>query len=395
MNRLHAAAPPPLLLIVCGPAGTGPIVLRTCVRASQCDAGKSTFDREVVRRAAVGANGVQLVVNCAPTGIAACNLPGGGTLHSVFAINALTNKLTSAGPSVALAKARLGGARVIVLDEASMADEERLVQIERRLREWGDSNLPFGGYGMVLMGDWFQMRPVGGRVLTSAYYADSSSGGRLFRAFTVHPLVQQMRASNDPVWTAVLDFFTDPVKSMLPVRDSKLLEVVRDFSAADVAADALWHDAAIVTYDNATRHAINRAQAIRFARRHGVPVIAWPLRLDDKSAAAFEAAAQRHSVTVHEVREPYEAELTFYFVVGAPAYLTANICVDKGLVNSARVVLHSLTLNPSTSVDDEWARVHRARAGEVVTLTAPPLAVNVEVRTHTRARAHSFTRCGA
>jgi hypothetical protein len=236
----------------------------------------------------------------------------------------------------------------------------------------------FGGLGVILMGDPFQIRPTGGTPLTSAYFDDASPGGRLFRQFSVTSFVQQMRAAGDPAWTAVLDYFSHPEKSMTPVAASKLLDEVPVLSAADVAGDEKWQSPIIITHDNAARHAINKAQAIRMATRLGVPVIAWRLRLDSKSAAAFELAAKRHACTVDKVREPYEDELTFYFVKDAPAYLNANINVDKGLVNSASVRLHSLTLNPS-SRDGDWARVAAAAPGEVVLLSEAPLSVNVEV----------------
>ena len=231
------------------------------------------------------------------------------------------------------------------------------------------------------MGDFFQMPPVGGRMLTDAGLDKlSPAASALFKSFVVCQLTQQMRASGDVQWIGVLDAFTDPVKSMTPVLQSNVLGIVREFSVADVASDDKWRDAIVVTYDNATRHAINKAQAVRYARRNGLPVIAWPQRLDDKSSAAFDAAAQRHACSVGDVRAPYDAELTFYFVAGAPAFLTANISVEKGLVNSARVRLHSLTLNASVGVDAAWQRIARAHAGQIVHLDEPPLALNVEVR---------------
>jgi len=119
----HCAAPPQQLLLVCGAAGTG----------------KSTFAHELARRASLG--GVN-IINAAPTGNAASNLPGGKTLHNVFAINPKAgNKLTTEGRSVDQAKARADGARVIVLDEYSMIDPVRLAQIDKRLREWFDPAL--------------------------------------------------------------------------------------------------------------------------------------------------------------------------------------------------------------------------------------------------------------
>ena len=234
---------------------------------------------------------------------------------------------------------------------------------------------------MLLMGDFFQIPPVGGRTLIDAGIKTSApAASALFESFTVAQLTQQMRASGDLRWQGVLNAFTDPVLSMTPVQQSNILGIVREFSPADVAATDAWRDATVVTYDNATRHAVNAAQVRRFARRAGVPVITWDQRLDDTSAAAFAAAAQRHSCSVDDVRAPYAAELKFHFAVGAPAFLSANINVQKRLVNSGRVRLHSLTLNPSAGVDAAWRRIAAARAGEVVHLDEPPLAINVEVR---------------
>jgi hypothetical protein len=82
------------------------------------------------------------IINAAPTGNAASNLPGGKTLHNVFAINPRAgNTLTAQGRSVDQAKARAEDARVVVLDEYSMIDPIRLAQIDTRLREWFDPNL--------------------------------------------------------------------------------------------------------------------------------------------------------------------------------------------------------------------------------------------------------------
>ena len=318
------------------------------MRAHDVEVGKSTFAREVVRRAAVGAAaGEQRVVCCAATGIAATNLPNGNTLHCTFAVK-LTGSLTATGPSVELAKARLTNARLVIVDEMSMLDAVRIVQVDTRLRAWKDAALvrmrslcmlvclcvhaymmqAFGGVGMVLMGDFFQMPPVGGRTLIDAGLKTSSpAASALFESFIVVQLTQQMRASGDLRWQGVLNAFTDPVMSMTPVRQSNILGIVREFSAADVAANEAWRDAIVVTYDNATRHAINAAQVRRFARRNGVPVITWNQRLDDTSASAFAAAAQRHACSVDDVRAPYAAERKFHFAQGAPAFLTANINV--------------------------------------------------------------------
>lgn len=50
----------------------------------------------------------------------------------------------------------------IILDEVSMVSSSMLTFISRRLSEISDNNLPFGGYNVITVGDFFQLRPVKG-----------------------------------------------------------------------------------------------------------------------------------------------------------------------------------------------------------------------------------------
>ena len=112
-------------------------------------------------------------------------------------------------------------------------------------------------------------------------------------------------------------------------------------------------------------------------QRNSLPVISWQQRLDDKTQAAFAETAKARGQDINQIREPLSAELNFYFVPGAPAYLTRPINQSMGIVNSTFVRLHSLTL--AAGNDDEWQRIYEAGAGEIVMLREPPLSVNVEV----------------
>jgi hypothetical protein len=72
--------------------------------------------------------------------------------------------------------------------------------------------------------------------------------------------------------------------------------------------------------------------ACRFARRHGQPVVCWQLPLMEKYDGKLSAS--KLSLLYDRVQD-----LTAFFVVGAPATLTANIRPEKLLSNGARCLL--------------------------------------------------------
>ena len=122
--------PPELLLLVTGAAGSG----------------KSSALRKIMQRAAVSAAGEERILCAAPTGLAACNLPGGVTLHKLLALSVQPSDLLQSGPTVEFAERRLRSAWLVVIDEASQLDVVRLQQLDQRMRQWGDATRVRGVY---------------------------------------------------------------------------------------------------------------------------------------------------------------------------------------------------------------------------------------------------------
>lgn len=144
--------PEPILLLVHGGPGTGKSYLTTCLYKKGKDMGYH--------------------VGCmAPTGIAGGNLPEGRTIHNLWGFSIadlkkdkfledlcadLLNALHSRIKSEKLI--------IIVIDEISYISPEILAQIDNRLRQlMGKPEVPFGGISVILMGDFFQLPPVGTR----------------------------------------------------------------------------------------------------------------------------------------------------------------------------------------------------------------------------------------
>jgi hypothetical protein len=103
------------------------------------------------------------VVVCAPTGTAANNI-NGGTLHSLLKIpvNKFLHYSSVSAYCLKQLRKKFQNVHTIIIDEVSMVSSSMLTFISRRLSEISDNNLPFGGYNVVTVGDYFQLRPVKG-----------------------------------------------------------------------------------------------------------------------------------------------------------------------------------------------------------------------------------------
>ena len=138
--------------------------------------GKSYVIREIKRRLEAAGRRVAL---CATTGVAAIAV-GGSTLHSLLRLpgevtGVTLARLERAAPfAPALEPAR--SMHCLVIDEVSMLSPELMVAADRLLRAARNRpNLPFGGVQVVLVGDFFQLPPVGGRTAAAAESVTASS----------------------------------------------------------------------------------------------------------------------------------------------------------------------------------------------------------------------------
>lgn len=122
-------------------------------------AGKTYVLNEFVRRA--GRNGKRVAVT-ASTGIAATHI-GGSTIHSWSGLG-IRDQLLPHDREWLQANDRLRkryvGTDVLVIDEVSMLHGKRLDMINQACKLLRESNGPFGGLQVILVGDLFQLPPV-------------------------------------------------------------------------------------------------------------------------------------------------------------------------------------------------------------------------------------------
>lgn len=380
----HTAAPKPLRLLIHGGAGVG----------------KSTFARALVMKAVLaareGEEPKQTVVCAAPTGIAATLLINGRTLHSLLGIQPWQGH---GGPSAsvsqrlaplprATAEGRFHNRHILLIDEVSMVGSGFLGAIDRRLRDIKGVDLPFGGMGVVLMGDFFQLQAVGDTSLPKAaltchdtsFTADRmkravtlvNSGGQLFREFRMYRFTQQMRVrQDDPQHTALIESFQRVDKEQSPLNDDFIRHLETKYlTPQEVRLDHSWMDATIIVPSNQQRHFLLPHLVSHFALRHGKPIIRW--RYQIPHASRLE---QEHVEALYRLFP----ELTGYFVQGAPVFMTSNLNPNKGMANGTAATLHSLSWDSVSHVAEMTLKVQNAAPGEIIDLEVLPLSVNVEI----------------
>ena len=127
----------------------------------------------------------------ATTGIAAFHI-GGITLHSALQLPVQShNKTDLSGTSLATLQHKLKDVHYIIVDEVSMLGQRGMEWVDKRLRQaTGKQDTPFGGISLILIGDFAQLPPVGGRAL---YINNMNSHGHtMYRLFTTVVFLTEM-----------------------------------------------------------------------------------------------------------------------------------------------------------------------------------------------------------
>ena len=183
MHHFHKKA---LNVFITGGAGVGKTYLTRCI----CD---------WIRNTVYNIPGRDPIKVCAPTGVAAHNVQG-FTIHSLLSL-AVQHGYESAYEDVSAKtlkklRQRFNGVHTLVIDEISMVSSNMLGQIDKRLATIKDNNLPFGNMNLIVIGDFFQLRPVRGK------FAFCSP---LWQNFQPLFLDENVRQIKDPIYAHLLN----------------------------------------------------------------------------------------------------------------------------------------------------------------------------------------------
>ena len=190
-------------------------------------------------------------------------------------------------------------------------------------------------------------------------HADSpeASALRLLQRASIFQLDVQQRSLHAQHSANILQMASvDPKR---PAITRPLLACYPAIMPNDIALDPLWKFAPIVVVNNVIRRQINDARLKEHAKQEGLPIIFWNNNLSGKNASSLSASEVFHLYKHHPA-------LNSYYVAGTPFFLRDNISTEKGSVNGAQCVAHSLTLDPEEHDErhkrnEEALCLHRAR----------------------------------
>ena len=188
-----------LNIFITGGAGVGKsVVIRTLYQA---------LHRQLCSESGQNPEDIRILL-CAYTGLAAYNI-NGSTLHNAFCIEPnkkLTYKQLSDDKRNTL-QTKYMHLSVLIVDEVSMVGNEMLNFLYLRLQEIKGNKKHFGGVHIFLVGDLFQLRPVGDSWIFSNNACDYSSlAPNLWQThFTMFELTEIMRQKDDTPFAELLN----------------------------------------------------------------------------------------------------------------------------------------------------------------------------------------------
>ena len=358
-QALPAHLPPQLRLLVLGTAGTGK-----------------------THSAKIGINEVRLtfgsydsVLTLAFTGVASANLGSGSrTIDSVFHTNQSAAHDDLAGAYLDQFVNEMESVELLVIDEVSTCGAASLEVINRRMQQvarvlWRnrfrspppDDMGPFGGIGVLLMGDFAQLPPV---LATSVLPGMplTESGGATSRAmalagrqtFTTFEDVLRLRRIHRQKGVDAFKDSTMRLRDAANTLEDYELWKTHELDSLDPEVDCPWEggenlrrEALVMVPENAPAGKINGMQLAARAPMHGAPGPA-------SAANVVVRCESRHN---HERGERRKADdfrqvrFAVHLCVGARVMLSQNRIwgvptVPLGLMNGARGVVVAILYAP-------------------------------------------------
>ncbi|UYV64563.1 hypothetical protein LAZ67_3001189, partial [Cordylochernes scorpioides] len=150
----------------------------------------------------------QVVLPAATTGFAANLLQGGKTMHSLYGLPIPLNETSVSNIKMTtMAAGTLRKAKLLIIDECTMASNHALNTIDRLLREVMTEDkrypnqIPFGGKVLIVGGDFRQCLPVIPHGMRAQIVQSCLKYYQTWSHFEHLPLVRNVRARSDPEYT--------------------------------------------------------------------------------------------------------------------------------------------------------------------------------------------------
>jgi hypothetical protein len=319
------------------------------------------------------------MISCALCGTAASGLPRGQTFHSLFgfSINDKRDSYKVNDRKLILLRETFKSVKLFLLDELSMISPNYIGMMSYALKKVFNSDEDFGGLAVVVMGDMFQIPTIGAISIPQAVidsYRNKKKvknnimtidGIRIVTRIFCIPLLEQMRAKNDPILTKFLEQFRNP-SVKYPVTN-EFISNLKVFSREDVSQDPSWLFAPILVSNNNERAALTKKIAPIFANYVNKPLICWKKKLK-----GLNSLSESHESVLYS-KCP---QLIGYFIEGTPGFLQLeNKNTSKKVTNGSPITYRALILEN----EEDKIRVRNAKPGEIVWLEETPVGIGVRL----------------
>ncbi len=352
-------------------------VYSTVVNSVRCNDGKAyiidaragtgkTYTQKCIAARLRGQGKVVLIV--ASTGIAALQLPGGWTAHSMFKLP-MDDKLTPScvcNIQTQTQRAELiRNADLIIWDELPMTHRYCVEALDRSLRDVTKKNQLFGGKTILFSGDWRQIGPISKGDSPTEVVDIAFISSPLWPHFNRFRLTKSQRDKNDPEYASFVQNIGEGKISASTMPDGRKLtplnnhyeadcdkhfqlqsttdfDTLINFVYPDMAQDTRqWNQRAILATTNATIDTCN--DHISSARQgQSVSFFSSDSLISDESNpnTAFADPEHLNQLNVSGV-PPYELKLK----TNTLAMIMRNVNFSSGLVNGQKCVLHAVNRN--------------------------------------------------
>ena len=257
----------------------------------------------------------------APTGVAAFNIEG-HTLHSLFSPPIKGDFKDLQGERLHELQQTLAGMDYLIIDEMSMVGRKFLGQVDKRLRQVFPhrADMLFGGCSCLLFGDFGQLPPVMDLPLYTTVSRSplSDQGSTAYQLFDCAIVLQQVmrQSGQDPHQVLFRNI-------LLRLRDAQL--TISDWEQLMKQTPAEVSDLTRFT------HALHLHPTIEAVVEHNVS----RLRASRHTIATIKAIHRGPNTAKASSEDAGGLEPIICLACEACVMLTANLWVDKGLVNGS------------------------------------------------------------
>lgn len=341
----------PRLIYIDGPAGTGKSVVAECI----ANAFEAYAPVDATRQNSVTA--AKCMVSAA-TGKAAY-LVGGNTIHYNYFMpvneeSTSTQRMYKGEDDVAR---QLRGDSLTeletqyeflyghIIDEVSLLSGRNLLIVDQRCKEGKrEHRKPFGGLWTIILGDFRQLKPIGGNPVYATTSDTILGSAKLWREFEYVELTQNMRQGEDKIFADILTKIGDAVE---PLTDEERALIESRFVKENNLV--LPRGITKLYHGNKNKDDYNMSQLLEFSNEKIMRLQARD-RVRQNLAFRFSSSDEENQTLLKNAENlpisdagglPY----LLLAVAGTPYKLTHNLATEDGLVNGAVGVLKWVQVN--------------------------------------------------